>query len=118
VTDGVIFDIQRYSIHDGPGIRTVVFFRGCPLRCLWCSNPEGQQAAPAIEFFAARCQRCGRCVEACPRAAVNRDALVDAQRHPERYPDLIVRVGGYSARFVDLSAEVQETVIGRAEGLP
>ncbi len=49
---------------------------------------------------------------------VNRDALLDAQRHPERYPDLIVRVGGYSARFVDLTAEVQETVIARAEGLP
>ena len=73
MTDGIIFDIQRYSIHDGPGIRTVVFFKGCPLRCAWCSNPEGQQAAPAIEFFAARCHRCGRCVEACPQAAVNRD---------------------------------------------
>jgi pyruvate formate lyase activating enzyme len=73
VTDGIIFDVQRYSIHDGPGIRTVVFFKGCPLRCAWCSNPEGQHAAPAIEFFATRCHRCGRCVEVCPQAAVNRD---------------------------------------------
>ena len=73
MTEGIIFDIQRYSIHDGPGIRTVVFFKGCPLCCAWCSNPEGQQAAPAIEFFATRCHRCGRCVEACPQAAVNRD---------------------------------------------
>ena len=61
MTDGIIFDIQRYSIHDGPGIRTVVFFKGCPLRCLWCSNPEGQQAALAIEFFAARCHRYMSC---------------------------------------------------------
>jgi pyruvate formate lyase activating enzyme len=73
VIQGSIFDIQRYSIHDGPGIRTVVFFKGCPLRCAWCSNPEGQHAAPVIEFFAARCQRCGRCVEVCSPAAVNRD---------------------------------------------
>jgi pyruvate formate lyase activating enzyme len=73
VTEGIIFDMQRYSIHDGPGIRTVVFLKGCPLHCAWCSNPEGQQATPAVEFFAVRCQRCGRCVEACPQAAVSRD---------------------------------------------
>jgi glycyl-radical enzyme activating protein len=72
VTEGVIFNIQRYSIHDGPGIRSVVFMKGCPLRCEWCSNPEGQGLVPEMEFYSLRCQRCGRCVEVCPRGAVNR----------------------------------------------
>ena len=72
MTEGVIFDIQRYSIHDGPGIRTVVFLKGCPLRCQWCSNPEGRNPVPELEFFGSRCERCGRCVEVCPREAVNR----------------------------------------------
>ncbi len=62
---GVIFDIQHYSIHDGPGIRTTVFLKGCPLRCLWCSNPESQSDRPEIMFDASRCTRCGRCVEVC-----------------------------------------------------
>jgi pyruvate formate lyase activating enzyme len=66
---GVIFDIQHYSIHDGPGIRTTVFLKGCPLRCLWCSNPESQRDHPEIMFDASRCTRCGRCVEVCPHNA-------------------------------------------------
>ena len=45
---GTVFNIQRYSVHDGPGIRTLVFLKGCPLRCLWCSNPESQEAAPQL----------------------------------------------------------------------
>ncbi len=45
-----IFNIQKYSIHDGPGIRTVVFFKGCPLKCLWCSNPESQYVGPEVSF--------------------------------------------------------------------
>ena len=72
MTEGVIFDIQRYSIHDGPGIRTVVFLKGCPLCCQWCSNPEGQNPVPEMEFSSSRCERCGRCVEVCPQEAVNR----------------------------------------------
>jgi len=72
MTEGVIFDIQRYSIHDGPGIRTVVFLKGCPLHCEWCSNPEGRNPLPELQFFSSRCERCGRCLEVCPREAVNR----------------------------------------------
>ena len=68
--DGVIFDIQRYCLHDGPGIRSVVFLKDCPLRCRWCSNPEGQGAGPELEFFPSRCKRCGRCVEACRPGAL------------------------------------------------
>ncbi len=66
---GTIFNIQRFSIHDGPGIRTTVFFKGCPLRCFWCHNPEGLRKKIEIQFTPARCTGCGECVRACPRGA-------------------------------------------------
>ncbi|MBN2323100.1 MAG: glycyl-radical enzyme activating protein [Spirochaetes bacterium] len=65
--NGVIFDIQRFSLHDGPGIRTLVFMKGCPLRCLWCSNPESQSRNPQVLFYEEKCIGCGACYEVCPR---------------------------------------------------
>jgi len=67
---GLIFNIQRFSIHDGPGIRTTVFMKGCPLQCQWCSNPESQQASPEILTLDRNCIKCGKCVEACPQDAI------------------------------------------------
>ncbi|MGI6550434.1 MAG: glycyl-radical enzyme activating protein [Syntrophomonadales bacterium] len=64
---GIVFDIQRYSIHDGPGIRTNIFLKGCPLRCQWCHNPEGFNGLPEISFLIAKCVGCGCCVQACPQ---------------------------------------------------
>jgi pyruvate formate lyase activating enzyme len=69
-TEGTIFNIQRYSIHDGPGIRTTVFLKGCPLRCAWCQNPESQTARPEIFFVKENCTGCGACVDACPEGAI------------------------------------------------
>lgn len=69
---GVVFDIQRYSIHDGPGIRTLVFMKGCPLRCKWCSNPEGLTSRKSIMFIAKFCYGCGVCVSACPNNAITK----------------------------------------------
>jgi len=71
MTIGLIFDIQRFAIHDGPGIRTLVFFKGCPLRCLWCDNPESQAPYPEIASFESNCIKCGRCLETCPLKAIH-----------------------------------------------
>ncbi|MCC7490965.1 MAG: glycyl-radical enzyme activating protein [Fimbriimonadaceae bacterium] len=66
---GRVFDVQRFSIHDGPGIRTTVFLKGCPLRCVWCHNPEAVSRGPQLSYLAARCIACGACVEVCPQGA-------------------------------------------------
>ncbi len=65
-----VFNVQSYSIHDGPGIRVTVFLKGCPLRCLWCANPESHSAAPQLMTYAGRCTGCGGCVGVCPQRAI------------------------------------------------
>lgn len=65
--EGLVFDIQRFSIHDGPGIRTTVFLKGCPLSCLWCHNPESQDPKPEIFFTASKCIGCLFCARMCER---------------------------------------------------
>ncbi len=65
---GLIFDIQRFSIHDGPGIRTTVFFKGCNLRCAWCHNPESQNGKPELMFYKDKCTGCGKCEEFCEKS--------------------------------------------------
>ncbi len=68
---GMVFDIKRYAIHDGPGIRTTVFFKGCPLRCKWCHNPESFTSETQLQFRPARCTGCGQCLEVCPENAIS-----------------------------------------------
>jgi pyruvate formate lyase activating enzyme len=67
---GTIFDIKRFAVHDGPGIRTTVFSKGCSLNCSWCQNPEGQDLNIDVWYTASRCVSCGRCIEACPEHAL------------------------------------------------
>ncbi len=80
-TKGVIFNIQHYSIHDGPGIRTTVFLKGCPLRCFWCQNPESQASQPQIFFNAEKCTGCGKCVDSCPEGAIQ---LIEGKSQTDR----------------------------------
>ena len=70
MTSGIVFDIRKFSIQDGPGIRTTVFLKGCPLACQWCHNPESQQDIPQLLYFQSRCVLCGACVDVCPHAAI------------------------------------------------
>lgn len=81
---GVIFNIQHYCIHDGPGIRTNVFVKGCPLRCAWCANPESQSPRPQLMYLKSKCTGCGKCIEVCPVGAVSRDADNPAFVHTDR----------------------------------
>jgi len=67
---GLVFNVMRFSLHDGPGIRTTVFLKGCPLRCWWCHNPESQSTAPEVIYFEERCVHAGDCVRACPHQAL------------------------------------------------
>jgi pyruvate formate lyase activating enzyme len=68
--EAVVFEIERYAIEDGPGIRTVVFFKGCNLRCRWCQNPESHSPRPQVMYYRNRCIGCRRCLEVCPAEAV------------------------------------------------
>lgn len=87
VAAGLVFHLMRFSLHDGPGIRTTVFLKGCPLRCWWCHNPESQLPEPEVIYFEEHCIRCGDCVRACPHGALhlNQQLIHD--------PDLCQRCG-------------------------
>lgn len=80
---GTIFDIRKYSVHDGPGIRTTVFLKGCPLRCWWCHNPESQLPQRELIFRETRCIACRSCLERCPQSAIHWDTtapVTDSER--------------------------------------
>ena len=116
---GMLFDIKRFALHDGPGIRTTVFMKGCPLRCTWCHNPESQGSEPEIIFHAAQCTGCGACVEACPHGAiqvVQAVAVTDRNRCtgcgqciavcPTSARELV----GYRSSVRDLASEIERDV--------
>jgi pyruvate formate lyase activating enzyme len=111
----MIFDIQRFSTHDGPGIRTVVFFKGCPLACAWCENPESQSFRPELLYTRSRCVGCGSCVEADKAGAVRSDPaggiLIDRGVAPGPElgavcPAQALRIAGREASVDEIMAEV------------
>ncbi len=71
--EGIITNIQKFSTGDGPGIRTTVFVKGCPLRCLWCQNPETWSKTPQIAWYKTKCIGCGNCIENCPNEAISEE---------------------------------------------
>jgi pyruvate formate lyase activating enzyme len=122
---GVVFDIQRFALHDGPGIRTTVFLKGCPLQCLWCHNPESQAFAPQLAYDAARCTSCAACVEALERGVHALDASPlgdEADLHPEAClaacPHGALTVIGREMTVEEVMAEVlrDQSYYGRSGG--
>ncbi|HEX7474758.1 MAG TPA: glycyl-radical enzyme activating protein [Dehalococcoidales bacterium] len=81
MTQGTVFDIQTYSLHDGPGIRTLVFLKGCPLACVWCQNPESQHRQPEVLLYEEKCIGCSQCVPVCPSGAIQ---ILNGKSHTRR----------------------------------
>lgn len=107
-----VFNIQKFSLDDGPGIRTVVFLKGCPLRCRWCSNPESQARAPQLEWNARSCVGCGACLAACPDApATERDGRrhVDVRHVDASSEGARAAVASCPARALTVAGETRTT---------
>ncbi|MCL2776057.1 MAG: 4Fe-4S cluster-binding domain-containing protein, partial [Oscillospiraceae bacterium] len=90
----MIFDIEEFAIYDGPGIRTTVFFKGCPLRCIWCHNPEGLSKKPELTIKSAMCDHCGRCEAVC-EYAFNRKLCSACGHCIDECPKHIRKISGY-----------------------
>lgn len=130
--DGVIFNIQRYSLHDGEGIRTVVFFKGCPLRCRWCCNPESQYMQSEIFYVRAKCigmLDCAFCAATCKHGAVSFDseskAVIDRRKCKSclhcaaSCPSGAIRIEGRSATVSEILDTVEQDAVfyGKSGGL-
>lgn len=120
MTTGVIFNLQRYSIHDGPGIRTVVFLKGCSLRCWWCHNPESQLLASELIFSEQRCLGCGRCGENCLQGAIsfqegkvviNRQMCVLCERCSKSCPTNALEMIGRKMTVEQVMTEIRKDLI-------
>ena len=113
----IIFDIKRYAINDGPGIRTTIFFSGCPLRCVWCHNPESWQPRPHLTYKHNRCIGCQSCVAACPQGLLrltadgivkNGQCGVGESRCADACPTTALEMCGHEWTLDELMAEVEK----------
>jgi pyruvate formate lyase activating enzyme len=119
-TEGTIFKIKRFSVHDGPGIRTAVFMKGCPLNCIWCHSPEGISSDIAIWYNHNLCIKCGDCVKACPenalslvfdpvsRISIDRSACTINGKCVEVCPTGAIQFTGYKIRVSEIISEIEK----------
>ena len=114
---GVIFDIQKYAIHDGPGIRTLVFLKGCPLDCAWCQNPEGKKVASELLYIRKKCVGCGSCVEVCGANVlslvegtlkIDREQCILCGKCVATCPCGALRIAGKNVAISDLLEEIEK----------
>lgn len=118
--DGVVFKIKRFSLHDGPGIRTSIFLKGCPLNCIWCHSPEGISNEISIWYNINVCIKCGICVEACPEKAlsldtrelpyisINRESCKLSGECVNVCPSNALQFTGYKINVPDLLKEIEK----------
>ena len=102
MTTGIIFDIEEFAVHDGPGIRKVVFFKGCPLRCVWCHNPEGLSGKRELLVSRNGCTQCGKCREACPHLS----HCIECGLCVEVCPLRLRKLCGYTVTAEELAREL------------
>ncbi len=117
---GLIAKVEPFAVHDGPGIRTVIFMKGCPLTCLWCPTPQMQKRSPELLFDSDRCRKCGDCIPVCPRKAVEDDVQrgirIDRQACDgcglcvESCPQGALEITGKYYSLADLAAEVEKDI--------
>ena len=117
---GIVFNIQKYSVHDGPGIRTVVFVKGCPLRCRWCSNPESQKPQPQLVYNPNKCltlEHCVRCLEVCTAGAIKKGSENRIEIDREICTECLLCAGACPSMALNFYGESMtvEQVIARVE---
>ena len=120
MTIGTVFNIQRYSIHDGPGIRTTVFLKGCPLNCWWCQNPESQLSSQEMIFWGDRCIGCGACSTICPSDAIQikngipvteKERCILCRKCTEKCPTLAREMIGEKLTIEEVIKEIEKDLV-------